>query len=40
MCSFMPFGLSASDIMYILKKSWKLINLDEAYKENPGIVRA
>lgn len=33
----MPFGLSASELMYILKKSWKLINLDEAYKENPGI---
>ena len=35
--AFMPFGLSASELMYILKKSWKLINLDEAYKENPGI---
>lgn len=33
----MPFGLSASELMYILRKSWKLINLDEAYKENPGI---
>lgn len=32
-----PLVLSASDLMYILKKSWKLINLDEAYKENPGI---
>ena len=35
--AFMPFGLGASELMYILKKSWKLINLDEAYKENPGI---
>ena len=35
--AFMPFGLSASELMYILKKSWKLINLDEAYKENLGI---
>lgn len=33
----LPLVLSASDLMYILKKSWKLINLDEAYKENPGI---
>lgn len=35
--AFMPFGLQASELMYILKKSWKLINLNEAYKENPGI---
>lgn len=35
--AFMPFGLSASELMYILRKSWKVINLNEAYKENPGI---
>ncbi len=35
--SIMPFVLSASDLMYILEKSWKVINLNEAYKENPGI---
>lgn len=33
----MPFVLSASDLMYILEKSWKVINLNEAYKENPDI---
>lgn len=35
--SVMPFVLSASDLMYILEKSWKVINLNEAYKENPDI---
>lgn len=33
----LPLVLSASELMYILEKSWKLINLNEAYKENPGI---
>ncbi len=33
----LPLVLSASELMYILEKSWKLINLNEAYKENPGV---
>lgn len=33
----LPLVLSASELIHILEKSWKLINLNEAYKENPGI---
>ncbi|WP_299326830.1 S8 family serine peptidase [uncultured Helicobacter sp.] len=35
--AFMPFGLQASDQISNLRKSWKIINLDEAYAENPTI---
>lgn len=33
----LPLVLSASELIHILEKSWKLINLNEAYKENPDI---
>ena len=32
-----PFSLWASDLLYILKNSWNVINLNEAYKNNANI---